>query len=460
MRRLPLKLRFFVPLAALSVVSLPAFGAAKPHAHKALAHATAPAHQKPAKAERKPHEPAKPSKASHKPTKAETRASKAEARATKNKARPTSKSRRHQEEEEPARPALSRVKTSRHHAPEPEPKPVAHAAKPAEVPRNEPDTTEQPLPAIVTHHDRHVHLAPVSPSAELPTASSDKATSADFMKAAMVPAESPLLAELDAVPLPPPPAIRKHPAPVVRMLPEAAILAATAPVATPAPVRVKELIPTVATPYTTLQYDGRGHLIVPAALKGSHEILLHQNAMADQDGLDRVQDDEDLERMRAAKLLVAIPDVPGLDTDERLPMNRRYTRPWTAAFLASLAKAHYARFHSSLQVNSAVRTVEFQQKLLRTNGNAAPAEGSTASPHLTGQAVDLAKHGLSMTEIAWMRGFLLPLEQEGKIDVEEEFQQACFHISVYRKFVPQAAPRREIAPARRRVGTSLAAAIE
>ena len=100
-----------------------------------------------------------------------------------------------------------------------------------------------------------------------------------------------------------------------------------------------------------------------------------------------------------------------------------------------------------LQVNSAVRTVEFQQRLLRTNGNAAPAEGETASPHLTGQAVDLAKHGLSLTQIAWLRGYLLPLVQEGKVDVEEEFQQACFHISVYKKYLPSTdAPRRNIAP--------------
>ncbi|HEY0162578.1 MAG TPA: DUF5715 family protein, partial [Edaphobacter sp.] len=111
-----------------------------------------------------------------------------------------------------------------------------------------------------------------------------------------------------------------------------------------------------------------------------------------------------------------------------------------------------------LQVNSAVRTVEFQQRLMRTNGNAAPAEGETASPHLTGQAIDIAKHGLSITEIAWLRGYLLPLIQQGRIDVEEEFQQACFHISVYRKYAPSSgAPRRSIA-ATHHGGTSTLAA--
>jgi hypothetical protein len=125
-----------------------------------------------------------------------------------------------------------------------------------------------------------------------------------------------------------------------------------------------------------------------------------------------------------------------------------------------MARAHYARFHTPLQVNSAVRTVEFQQRLLRTNGNAAPAGGETASPHLTGQAVDIAKHGLSLTEIAWMRGYLLPLVQQGKIDVEEEFQQACFHISVYKKYLPPAAaPRRDLATSTHSTTAALATAL-
>ena len=135
-----------------------------------------------------------------------------------------------------------------------------------------------------------------------------------------------------------------------------------------------------------------------------------------------------------------------MEVDERLPENRRYCRPWTAQFLATLARAHYAHFHTPLQVNSAVRTVEFQQHLIHINGNAAPAEGDTASPHLTGQAIDIAKHGLSLSEIAWMRGYLLPLVQEGKIDVEEEFQQSCFHISVYKQYVPSLdMPERDLA---------------
>ena len=239
------------------------------------------------------------------------------------------------------------------------------------------------------------------------------------------------------------PEFAARPKPVVVKLPESEPEVADSP----APVGLGPVL-----------YGPDGRLIVPPALKGSHEILVHQNAMADQEGLERVRDDEHLARLREGGQLVALPAGPALEVDERLPGNRRYCRPWTAQFLAAVSRAHYTRFGTPLQVNSAVRTVEVQERLVRTNGNAAPPSGETASPHLTGQAVDLAKKGLSMTEIAWLRGYLLPLVQQGKVDVEEEFQQSCFHISVYKSYLPQTAPKRVIAP-HRSAATSLAAAI-
>jgi hypothetical protein len=183
-------------------------------------------------------------------------------------------------------------------------------------------------------------------------------------------------------------------------------------------------------------YDQRGRLVMPAPLKGSHEILLHQNEVAERDGLARVQNDEDLLDLRRDHQLLALPAGDALRVDERLPANRRFARPWVADFLASMSRDFYQQFHEAMQVNSAVRTVEFQERLLRTNGNAASADGDAASPHLTGQAVDIGKHGLTLTELAWMRAYLLPLAQQGKIDVEEEFKQACFHVSVYKAYAP------------------------
>jgi hypothetical protein len=171
--------------------------------------------------------------------------------------------------------------------------------------------------------------------------------------------------------------------------------------------------------------------------------------VADDEGLDRIQDDYDLRRMRSARLLVDFPESASLRVNPELAGDRRCARPWTVHFAADIARAYYERFHEPLQVNSAVRTVEYQMRLRRVNGNAAGIDGDVASPHLTGQALDFGKHGMSTAEIAWMRVYLLPLMQAGKLDVEEEFQQACFHISVYRTYLPAArrrlVSRREVA---------------
>lgn len=373
---------------------------------------------------------------------------------------------------------------------------IAKAGKPTPVAAPETVAEPEPAPIHVTHN-RKPHLS--GPTVEL---TPRKATSADFLdtfahvesapKTSLEPGSAgenaylsgtirPFFSPLDRLPLvaaaasPGAVAADESSVELVRTTPKKSLVAkvfAPASGSAAKPVSVVSIIrkttekpqilsieDAVVTPvFLPALYNKRGHLIVPAALKGSHEILLRQNQIADHDGLDRIQDDEDLSRMRTGKLLVAIPAVQGIQTDERLPDNRRYCRPWTAVFLRELARAHYARFHTALQVNSAVRTVEFQQRLLRTNGNAAPADGETASPHLTGQAVDLAKRGLTLTEIAWLRGYLIPLVQQGKIDVEEEFQQACFHISVYRKYVPQTAPKRTIAT--RYKGLALAALVK
>ncbi|MFT4112880.1 DUF5715 family protein [Silvibacterium sp.] len=181
------------------------------------------------------------------------------------------------------------------------------------------------------------------------------------------------------------------------------------------------------------------HWAILPPLVGSHASLVRQNTRTEADGLTRIENDAQLNEMRQQGALVEIPVSMQLRVNEDLPMNRRYCRPWTARFLDDLARAHAARFHRSLQVNSAVRTVEYQRHLQLVNGNAAPAEGDIASPHLTGATIDIAKKGLSTSEVSWMRAYLYPLEEAGKIDVEEEFYQSCFHITVYKSYEPGAA---------------------
>jgi hypothetical protein len=181
----------------------------------------------------------------------------------------------------------------------------------------------------------------------------------------------------------------------------------------------------------------RGKFVAPPPLKGSHESLVRQNVRSDEEGLSRIQDDADLEAMRRDGELVGLPTSASLTVDERLPASRRYCRGWTAQFLSDLSRIHYGRFHRPVQVNSAVRTVEYQRRLELVNGNAAPAEGEDASPHLTGATIDIAKKGLSTEEVGWIRAYLQLLQEVGKIDVEEEFYQACFHITVYPSYQPQ-----------------------
>jgi hypothetical protein len=173
---------------------------------------------------------------------------------------------------------------------------------------------------------------------------------------------------------------------------------------------------------------------VPPPLRGSLELLQRQNDRLQADGLERIMDESDLSARIEHKLLVPVPVSSGLTVNQNLPENHRYVRPWTAQFLSDLARAHLALFHRPLEVSSAVRPVSYQERLARTNGNAAPAEGDIISPHIMGATIDIAKHGLTYREIGWLRRSLATLEDAGVLDVEEEFRQSCFHITVYKNY--------------------------
>lgn len=172
----------------------------------------------------------------------------------------------------------------------------------------------------------------------------------------------------------------------------------------------------------------------PISLRGSLASLQRQNTRLESEGLERILDENDLDSRIAHGLLVPLPASASLTVNPNLVENHRYCRAWTSRFLSDLAKAHAAAFHRPFQVNSAVRTVEYQKRLMRINGNAAAAEGDIVSPHLTGATIDIGKQGMTRAELHWMRRHLLALQNAGKIDVEEEFAQACFHITVYKTY--------------------------
>jgi hypothetical protein len=162
----------------------------------------------------------------------------------------------------------------------------------------------------------------------------------------------------------------------------------------------------------------------------SHESLLIQNAEIDRLELPRIQDETELEALKADGSLVPIIPSETLRIEHSLDPSRRYCRPWTRDFVQDLSQAYYHRFHDQIQVNSAVRTVKVQKKLRRHNRNAAPAEGDTASSHLAGVTVDLQRRGLSKEQVRWMEHYLFYMKSIGLVEPEEERRHWCFHIMV------------------------------
>lgn len=164
--------------------------------------------------------------------------------------------------------------------------------------------------------------------------------------------------------------------------------------------------------------------------KPSHESLLIQNAEIDRLELPRIQDDTELEALKADGSLLPIIPNETLRIEPSLDPSRRYCRPWTRDFVEDLSEVYYARFHEQIQVNSAVRTVKVQKKLRRHNRNAAPAEGETASSHLAGITVDLQRRGMTKEEIRFVEYYLFYLRALSLVEPEEERRHWCFHVMV------------------------------
>jgi len=188
-----------------------------------------------------------------------------------------------------------------------------------------------------------------------------------------------------------------------------------------------------AVHHTTLQHGHRRHfrwLRWNPMFRPSHESLLIQNAEVNRLNLPRIQDETELEALKADGSLVEIIPGDSLRIEHSLDPTRRFCRPWTLSFVNDLGQAYYNRFHEQIQVNSAVRTVKVQKKLRRHNRNAAPWEGETASSHLAGVTVDLQRRGMSKQQIVWMEHYLFYMKALGLVEPEEERRHWCFHVMV------------------------------
>jgi hypothetical protein len=189
---------------------------------------------------------------------------------------------------------------------------------------------------------------------------------------------------------------------------------------------------------TAMPRHHRGHYQVGLGrwtpmFPGSHEMLVRENEELDRMQLPRISDDYELIRYELSQDLVPVSETDALKIATDLQDNRRYCRPWTREFLQDFSQAFYEQFHTPIQINSLVRTVEQQHRLRRWNRFAAPEFGDTASTHLTGVTFDMSRRGLTYEQYEWIRNYLLPLQAQGLVDPIEE-RQPVLHVVVYEKY--------------------------
>jgi hypothetical protein len=169
-------------------------------------------------------------------------------------------------------------------------------------------------------------------------------------------------------------------------------------------------------------------------IRGSHESMLRQNEEIDRLGLPRIEDEGQLEELKATEQLVPLEDTRSFQVDPHLDPEYRYAKPWTRDFVADLSDAYYQQFRTPLVVTSAVRTAAYQKRLRRRNGNAAPEAGDTASSHLAGLTIDISKRGMTKAQHKWFENYLAGMREQNLIEAAEERRQACFHIMVSERY--------------------------
>lgn len=168
------------------------------------------------------------------------------------------------------------------------------------------------------------------------------------------------------------------------------------------------------------------------SLRRTPNSLYNQNRQADLEGLKRLTE-RDLNLFISKKILVPLPhDNVNVVVDSRLPKRYRYCLPETRDFLIDFGTYFRKETGKPIQINSAVRTVEYQEDLGDRNGNAAPSEGPKRSSHLTGATIDIAKKGMTPHQLKTARKYLLFFHKNELADVTEEFHQAVFHAMIFR----------------------------
>jgi hypothetical protein len=179
---------------------------------------------------------------------------------------------------------------------------------------------------------------------------------------------------------------------------------------------------------TLIRHKHKALVVETRMFLPSHEAQLRQNEAIDEMGLHRYKNDKEMHLAVKSGELVAVPTGPWLSASPRLPKNRQYVRPWLRDFLLGMGYSYYLQFGSTIQVNSAVRTIQVQRSLLRWNPNAAPVHGEAASSHLAGATVDLQRRGLTLRQLFWIQNYLKLMGD--RVIVIEELREPCFHVMI------------------------------
>jgi hypothetical protein len=176
-----------------------------------------------------------------------------------------------------------------------------------------------------------------------------------------------------------------------------------------------------------------------AVLAGSPSALAEENRVADEFGLARFKDLDEIRAHVKDGRLVPIKDDGPVTVDPQLgeldPDNASlyaHARPWVKEFLRDLATDAALPSGAKLRVTSLSRTEEYQKKLRRRT--AVAASGVTPqkrSSHMTGSTVDISTKDMPPAVEAWLRKKLADMERRGLVQAtEEKWGALCFHVMV------------------------------
>ena len=159
----------------------------------------------------------------------------------------------------------------------------------------------------------------------------------------------------------------------------------------------------------------------PKLFPATHDSVAAENRRADVLGMRRYETMYEVDD--AVKIGQLVP-ITGVKINDKLPKDRRYLRPEVLSFLERLNRD----VGSNLTVDSAIRPADVQRRLGRFNPNAAPFDGYRASSHERGSTFDIARRGLTRSQIRFLVTRLLYFRAIGRILVIEE--RGCYHVFV------------------------------